>query len=253
MLWFLAIPASQLVLVNLVLRLASQGGAPGEPSGSLMAGILLTVAADVACLLAYRKFYRMQVLQSQVRQAEHQLAVQTAYYRDLQSRILAVNQIRHDLNNQLTAAYCLLDQGHTGEVRQQLDLLRDSIRERVGASYCENLMVDAVLKEKAEICRKKDIRLELSVFVPADISIESAHLCSAFSNLLDNSIQAVTEPQAGPIRLESDMKGEYLVIRCSNPAVSVTRKENRDLLREHGLGLGILERIAGEHGGSLRT
>ena len=251
MLWFFAIPVSQLVLINLVLRLAVESRA--RPLGGLTLGILLTVGADAACILAYRKLHRMQELQSQVREAEHQLSLQNAYYRDLQSRILKVNQIRHDLNNQLSAAYRLLDGGHTGEVREQLDLLRDSIRQRVGSRYCENLMVDAVLREKAEICREKGIALELSVFVPADITIESAHLCSAFLNLLDNSIQAVADPGAGPIRLESDIRGVYLVISCSNPARSVIRQESRDLLREHGLGLGILERIAREHGGSFST
>ena len=40
---------------------------------------------------------------------------------------------------------------------------------------------------------------------------------------------------------------------CINSAAAPTKKHSRDLLRPHGLGLGILDRLAAQYNGSLDT
>lgn len=254
-LWFLSIPLSQLVLINLALHLIVDPTEFHDITGAIVAGILLAILADVSCVIGYRKLHQMQQLRMQVQQAEHQLNTQISYYRDLQEQILRVNQIRHDLNNQLQSAYYLMDHGHPTQVRQQLDLLWSSIRDKVGTKYCENLMVDAVLTEKAQQCASHSITLDVSISLPAQLNIENAHLCSAFSNLLDNSIHGTLEKgdPAGTIYLRSDIQKNCLAIRCTNPAVRPKKQTSKDSLRLHGLGLDILDRLAKLYDGYQKT
>ena len=159
------------------------------------------------------------------------------------------------LSNQLQAAYYLLEKGESDSVRSQLDLLKNSIADRVGPRFCSNLMVDAVLSEKAELCRQSGVQLEASVMLPREIPIPNAHLCSIFSNLLDNAIQGVLaqEDRTTPIRLCADLKQGFLLIRCENPARPPQKRRNDDPLRAHGLGLTILQQLAQRYDGSLKT
>ena len=254
LLWCLSIPLSQAAVLDL---LNDQLCHAGDPNSIylLFFAAFLCIAADFASILGYRKISELQLMADQGRQAEHQLKVQNEYYQEMQENIMRVNRIRHDLNNQLKTAYYLLEQGHPEQVRQQLDTLQSCVQDHIGTSYCENFLVDAILKEKSAHCQKLGIPLELHMLVPADLKIESAHLCSTFSNLLDNCIAAAKNagPDSGPIILRSDIHKGYLTIACSNPSVPPQKQARKDILRRHGMGLEILGRLAKLYDGSFQT
>ena len=252
---FASVPLSQAVSLNLLNRYIAQSGETVGFSVPLCIAAVFSIAADVCAIVSIRKLQSVAQTEARLQNAEQQLNVQTDYYRQLQENILSVNQIRHDLNNQLTAAYRLLEAGQDEAVRQQLDLLRSSIREKVGPRYCGNLIVDAVLDEKARKCRETGIRLSLDAQLPPSLPIENAHLCSAFSNLLDNSIQGALDSGAAEknIELRTTVQKDCLVIRCRNTAAAPEKKDRSDPLRSHGLGLGILSRLAETYGGSFQT
>ena len=252
--WFLVIPLSQSALMFIVNQHLEYASNP-KVWAFILSGTVLCITADLACILGYRKYHQLDEMEFQIRNAEQQLKTQGEYYHEMQDNILRINQIRHDLNNQLKTAYYLLEQGHPEEVRKQLDSLKSCISDHVGTRYCENLMVDAVLREKAAQCAALQIPLELDALVPADIRIDNAHLCSAFSNLLDNCIAAALKvgSDCGPIRLRSDIHRGYLVIVCSNPSVPPNFVNKTDIMRRHGLGLEILTKLARLHEGSFET
>ena len=252
--WFIVIPLSQTALMFIVNQHLEYSSSP-KVWAFVLSGTILCVTADLACILGYRKYHELDEMAFQVRNAEQQLNTQREYYHEMQENILRVNQIRHDLNNQLKTAYYLLEQGHPEEVRKQLDSLKSCISDHIGTRYCDNLMVDAVLREKAGLCQTQKIPLELDALVPADLRIDNAHLCSTFSNLLDNCIAAARKAGegSGPIRLRSDVHKGYLVIACSNPSVPPSFANRTDIMRRHGLGLEILSKLAGLHDGSFET
>lgn len=244
--WLISVPMSQIALLTLYADSFFQRGAYYGEYPAFVVAAILCIAADAACIFGYRRYRVMEMATIKLREAESQMQLQAEHYRNLQEDILTVNQIRHDLKNQLQAACYLLEQGNAREVREQLDLIDLRLSEKVGSRYCENLMVDAVLTDKARLCREKGIRFQVSALVPEQIAMENAYLCSAFSNLLDNAIAGTlkSDSPAGPIDLSCDIQGDYLRITCKNPGRQQEKKRKTDLLREHGLGLGILEKIA---------
>lgn len=252
---FLPIPISQGIMVNLLNHLIPMAGGLGDLEMGFILAITFSVIADITFFVGIRKVQRGEQLKQQVSLAEEQMNIQASYYRQMQDNILTINQIRHDLSNQLQAAYYLLEQGQKFQVRQQLDQLKNEIQNKVGPQYCANLMVDAVLTDKARVCREEGICLNIQAELPPDIPIESSHLCSSFSNLLDNSIQGTLNCNAGEkkIELRTMVRSNCLIIRCVNSANAPVQKQSADPLRLHGLGLGILERLAQQHHGSLDT
>lgn len=253
---FLPIPVSQGVILNLITRMRPYTNNVLGMDPAFAVAFLASVAADIGFFYGINRIQKAERLREQVRAAEEQLEIQNSYYRQLRESILTINQIRHDLTNQLQAAYALLEQGQQDKARSHLDQLQTGIRERVGPKFCPNLMVDAVLSEKDRLCRELGIRLDINAQLPHELPIESTHLCSAFSNLLDNSIHAVRSISDGEkyIELRTALHADYLIIRCTNPASApVLREISKNPLRPHGLGLDILSRIAEEYHGSLDT
>ena len=253
--WFLIIPFTQVALLNLASRPALDVGEYAGYKLTLVYCIFLSMAADIACIFTYRKLRQMERMELTAAQSEKALEAQVAYYQELQEQILAVNRIRHDLNNQLQAARYLLEKGNTAEVYGQLDRLQSAIREHVGSRFSDNPVVDAVVSVKAEQCARQGISLETGILLPGNLKIENVHLCSIFSNLLDNSIHGIQEAgcENAVIRLRSDVHGDFLTVSCVNPAVQPKKKASGDVLRRHGLGLDILEHIARIYDGRLES
>lgn len=259
-LWYLLllpIPLSQTVLIIMSLRLITVSEQPGSAYIFVGAGTMLCIAADLCFLLCTSRIRKADIMQEQLKAVQNQLNTQVSYYHQMQENILSINRIRHDLNNQLQAAYYLMEQGKHDQVRQQLNLLQESIISRVGPRYSGNLMVDAVLSEKAKVCREKGIQLNISAVIPATLPIENVHLCSVFSNLLDNAIHGAAACASADREIEicSSIHGNYLAVQCRNTAADDTdsHKKTNDLLRKHGLGLEIMDYLAKQYDGSLET
>lgn len=253
LLLLLAVPCSQYVLLNIALQWIAEGTYT-HSLFPVVAGVVFCVIADVGLMISVGKIRKSRQLETHIQLVQAQLDIQVDYYRDLQDSILSVNQIRHDLNNQLQAAYYLLDKGASEEVRRQLDVIRESLRNRVGPCYCANLVIDAVISNKAALCREKGIRIEITADLPSELPIENAHLCSLFSNLLDNAVQGAQESSATDksITLRAGVYQSFLTVHCENSAVPPKRtRKNQELLRPHGLGLDILRQLAKRYNGNL--
>ncbi len=119
--------------------------------------------------------------------------------------------------------------------------------------YCENELVHTVLEEKQKNCQKFHISFSVQTEVPEHLKVKGSHLCSIFTNLLDNGINAC---KALPedmrfITVRSRIQGDYLYIRVSN----ATSKEyqNRPILPGHGLGRQIIACLTAEYQGEYWT
>jgi sensor histidine kinase regulating citrate/malate metabolism len=119
--------------------------------------------------------------------------------------------------------------------------------------YSSNVIVNAVVREKDQKCKDLGFDLELDLMIPNKLEIEPLHVCSIFSNLLDNALEAVEnmEPSKRSIQLWAEIKNNYLCMKVSN----TTRKEHvrRKRRKNRGYGSLILQDIAGKYDGTYTT
>lgn len=98
----------------------------------------------------------------------------------------------------------------------EMDHFQKSLDETRPEEYCQNRVVNAVMSEKAKQCRKKNIELDAELMVPAALRMDALQICSLFSNLMDNAIEAVTienTKECRWIRVNTEVKNAYLCIK----------------------------------------
>ena len=250
------LPLSQALVLDILLYVIQSSGE--QPWKWMMMGLAAgcTILVDAVCAAALWKLRCNRALQEQLRLTERQLDNQLLYYRKLQDNIAQVNQIRHDLNNQLQTAYTLLERGEDESARSQLDTLHASLHQRVGTVYCDNPVADAVFSEKAQVCQEKNIRLEIHASLPKELPISGAHLCSLLSNLLDNAVEGCQNCTPAWIEFSAQLRAGCLSLTCRNTACVAEKHKHGDtgaLLPQHGLGLGILRRVAQIYQGEVQV
>lgn len=182
------------------------------------------------------------------------------YYQTIQRHMQEMRLKKHDYVNFIHTIHALLPPNElTGPVQNLFTETIDELNRHTRAIYCENDIVNAVLSIKKETTGSHDIKTEFVVQVPKDIPIDSAELCSLFSNLLDNGIEAnlQLEPQNRSISCRAQTQPGFLIIKTENPYDSIktsqgklrtTKTKHRE---DHGLGLLLIENIAARYHGSV--
>lgn len=137
----------------------------------------------------------------------------------------------------------------TGEMEE---ILQKS-RERV---WCENTLLNVLVYDKTEKAEKCEVCLEAVLKIPDELSVHPLELCSVFSNLLDNAIEAASgvEDAERKILLRAAMFSGTMVIKVKNPyAPNAVNDPARYRKNDgvHGIGLKIVKKIAEKYHGGI--
>lgn len=209
-------------------------------------GVLFGVGANFA-LLAYTISQENKTeLEEELKETQHLLELEQAHYFQVEERRGELEIIRNDFNSRLYTVAALVRQGEDNSARDLITALAEKINQTKENPYCGIPIINAILTEKARECAEHGIKLNIDLNLPNTIDTPQMHLCSIFSNLMDNAIagsvainpdidqaadtitpttatiQEMKPATATPqptIRLSSIAEGDYLFIKAVNPSL----------------------------------
>ena len=192
-----------------------------------------------------------EAMERELTEMKFRSQLEQQHYKAVEARREELSKIRHDYNNLLTSVWGLMQMGEYEHAQEALDHLLTRVSQTRECSYCGVPIVNALLSEKQAVCDREGIRLTADLILPEDIQVEAIDLCSMFSNLMDNAIRACTQlpPEQRRITITAGMRGDYLIVRCENPAA----KAPGPIPEGTGYGKRILRDIAQRWGGSFET
>lgn len=254
----LLFPLSQFFLLEAVgyyiIIQITQGTDDLTPILCIMGGSVLCVLADIALFQVILSNSQKERLAAQLEMMEAQAYRELEYYHSINEKIQEIRKIRHDFNNQLQTAYCVIAKGQAEGKETALQLLEQlerQIERSTPPVFCPNLMVNVILEEKLRAAEKQGITMRTSVRIPEQMNMEKADLCSVFTNLLDNAVHAAAKaPAAKIIVVRAWLKAGYCMVKVKNTyaADSTNREKNTE---HQGIGLFILRSIAEKYDGEL--
>jgi len=143
------------------------------------------------------------------------------------------------------------------EIQNMLDNLEREVSKTKGREYCENVVVNEIIREKEQQCINLGIAFTADIKLPKAAEVSRLHWCSIFNNLLSNAVNECSKLGADRkryISISCGIKGDYLCIAAKNSANRPQRVFQRAKgLKEHGWGLKIMQDIASEYNGYFNT
>lgn len=149
--------------------------------------VILTVLLDMALVVIHMLQRRRERMAAQLEEQEFLIHMEQVHEQAGQEMRKDAKRLYESLSAELSAARnALEDRAGEGEAGRP----GPTASEEWDRSFCANAIVNVVLREKFAMCQENNIPYTYKIQIPQEVGIADYHLCSVFSNLLDNAIEA---------------------------------------------------------------
>lgn len=214
---------------------------------------IIVALSDVVYIIFLSDVEKKNRLEHEYNALNYTRQLEKACYSAIEEKQLETAKIRHDIKNQLIAIKGLLSSGNSDEAETLIQELETDINGSKEKEYCSVPIINALLFEKEKICVKEGIDLECDITIYDTGCISKNHLCSIFSNLMDNAINECKSLNEADkkIKVTAAQKNGFISVRCENTAKGNKHRIIRPS-ESKGYGMKILQDIANRYKGRYK-
>jgi len=200
--------------------------------------------------------------------ANQQLSMQQEHYHNIIEGHTVTRGLWHDMKNNLIAIHTFLDHNDVESAIGAVEHMNEELRDTAKAIHSGNMVVDALINNKLNYAKIKDIDFKMEFDIPNVLKINSLDLCMILGNALDNAIEACTRIQDSTVKKLIEIKLVYrqssLIISLTNPYDTSTIYRNKGKFLSskhklqilpnnqwHGYGLFNMEKAVHIHSGNM--
>lgn len=213
--------------------------------------ILYMVISILLTVLVIRYSIRISKEQAKQEFVVNQYNLLSSQYDQLRNNYVNYKKLRHDLKDHINVINGLSQKADKEELTEYTSKLLKNWDSLSAKTYCDVPAIDIILAEKYNMATANHIRTDFLVGGIKEANLDNVYLCSIFSNLLNNALEASKYCTINPyIELKSSIQLGNLVITCRNSMPQVIRKKD-DPNHNHGYGLHIIKDLSNLLGGNF--
>lgn len=204
----------------------------------MVIGVFIQLAAVVILMVSRNVHREKEELATQF------LNEQINHYKYLEHREKETKKFRHDIKNHMCLLKTFFDNKDYDKFDEYFKRINEHVDKLGNKVSVNNDIVDAVINRYYAQAQKYDIAMDVKGHFPKKCNISIYDLCTIFSNLLSNAIEAARESDRKEIEVSCMFREqEEIIIVVSNFYKDILKDENGNLITKkkdkkmHGLGL----------------
>lgn len=185
------------------------------------------------------------------------IQLQHQYYLNMQESQMKVKKLYHDMKNHMICIENLYGKN------EYVESINNQLKECNSIFNTNNMILDIILNDKKRICESKGIDLIADINFKECNFIDSADVCSIFSNMIDNAIEACENIEDNGISKKINIKGTIVkslyIIKCENPKNNIFKLKSGKILTNkkdkflHGIGISSMKNSIEKYNGNLEV
>lgn len=216
---------------------------------------ILLFLSNISIILVIRRIRKDSRLLAQKDMVKNNLEMQYKYYMNIKENQDKVRQLHHDMKNHIICMRKLNQNGYDNE--KYIESIDKKIKSYENTFDTGNVLLDIILSEKKQICNNKNIKFFSSInFTKCDF-IESEDICSIFSNILDNAIEACMKINSNNkfIYIEGKIVEKFFIMKVENSKINKINIKNNKFMTDkdnkfsHGLGISSIKNSVKKYNG----
>lgn len=200
-------------------------------------GIFLQLGAVILILMQRNIYKETQQL------ATRYLEDQKNHYEYLEKREIETKKFRHDIRSHMDMLASLAREHRYDDFDEYVEKINMKVDKLGNKVTVQNTMVDAIINRFYSESKKHNVKMSVDGVFPIDCNIHIYDLCTIFSNLLSNALEAAVDSKDKWISVRCRYTDKVIVVEIMNSFDSKvragngrfkTRKEDKN---NHGFGL----------------
>ncbi|CDB14070.1 signal transduction histidine kinase regulating citrate/malate metabolism [Eubacterium sp. CAG:192] len=203
-------------------------------------GLIIQIVSTVALIISRNIHRENEML------AKKYLEEQKNYYEYLEQREVETKKFRHDIRNHLYLLDKVKKEGKNEEFEKYLQDIIERV-DRLGTKVnVGNDIANAILDKYYAEAINKGINIQIQGHFPINCSVSAYHLCTIFSNLLSNAIEAAEKATIKKVWVICRYTENEIIIEignsyCDNNLNKKNLKTKKPEKQYHGWGLKNVE------------
>lgn len=218
--------------------------------------IISAIISNIAIIKMIIRILKNNKLDYENKLIKEKLNMQYQYYNSMQKNYSKVREIYHDMNNHIMC----IEKLNSMDRKKYINEIKEKLEDVKNNFHTNNLILDIILMEKEEICKEYNINLYVDLNLKKCDFIEMTDICTIFSNLLDNAIEAsknIEDEENKKIFIKDTIVNKFYLIKIENNKKNIIiKKENRIITSKkddflHGLGLQSVRNAVEKYNGNM--
>lgn len=169
--------------------------------------------------------------------------------------------LKHDIKKHINIISQLLNEGEYNKAKNYSNQLTVQVENITPVIQTNNKILDNIFNSRINKASSKNIKIELlNLSVLKNINMEEIDICSLFTNVIDNAIEACEKLNDNnkKISIYLNEKNNFIYFSCENYLNnSILKKNGNDFKStkakslDHGYGLTIVKKIAEKYQGFM--
>lgn len=185
------------------------------------------------------------------------IELQYKYYLTIQEISLKTRKLYHDMNNHMICIQNIY--GKNEIANKYIEDINKQLKDCKSLFNTNNLILDVILNEKYMDCKTNDIDFIVDInFLKCEF-LDMTDVCSIFSNMLDNAIEACLKIEDIEVKKIIKLKGtilnDFFIIKCSNTKINDFRRDNIITDKKdkflHGIGINSIKKSVEKYNGNI--
>jgi hypothetical protein len=218
---------------------------------------ILLFLSNISIILVIRKIRLDSKLLAEYKVMKKNMDMQCRYYMNIKENQVKTRQLYHDMKNHIICIKKLNENGY--DANNYIENIESKVKSYDNTFETGNILLDIILNDKKETCDKNNIDFYCNINFTKCNFIELEDICSIFSNILDNSIEACEKinNEKKYISLEGKIIESFFVLKAENTKVNKINIKNKKVLTDkkdaflHGLGIKSIESSVKQYNGEI--
>ncbi|HBF7081738.1 TPA: sensor histidine kinase [Clostridioides difficile] len=192
---------------------------------------------------------------------KEKMNMQYKYYLNLQEYQLKIRKLYHDMSNHVICIQNIYGKNEFAD--KYIKDINKQIKECNAMFNTQSMILDVILSEKKSICDMNNIDFLVDINFLECNFIEMPDVCSIFSNIIDNAIEACNKIKDTSILKKIKLRGTVInrlfVIKCENTKINEVVLKNNKLITSkkdsflHGIGISSVKGSVEKYNGNVEV
>lgn len=218
----------------------------------------LLILSNLCLVLSIRKSILDNKMIAEGKLIKEKMNMQYTNYINMQKDYMKVRQLHHDIKNHIACIKGVTQSNN--DATNYISSIENELDRYDNSFDTGNMILDIILNEKSKICKDGNIKLQIDINNFNICSfIDTIDICSIFSNILDNSIEACKKITGSEkaIILRGTIVNDFFVIIIENTKQNKVNIKNNNIKTDkkdtylHGLGIKSVKDSVHKYGGEV--